>query len=214
MIRFIIILSLFISFAALAQVSSLTYSQSQHIAFVENYKNNTLIDSYITKDGLKISLGDTLTIGKAINKRDKYLFNNFFSHIVIGNTRGTRTKEFRSLPHNYSGDKVIVKSLFVTHKKFTGYKLWPNRKKMPLSVNIFVKDIKATRNIFSYSRKTILDIEDALSSGEVVNYNALPSKEEAIRKLKESKDLMDLGFISQEEYEKLRKKLTPVILEQ
>ena len=201
------------SCAALAQVSSLTYNQSQDITFVVHYKNNTLIDSYITKDGLIISLGDTLTIGKAVNERAKYLYDDVFSHIVIGNSRGTRTKEFRPLPHDYSGDKVIVKSLFVTHKRYTGYKLWPNRKKMPLSVNIFVKDLKTNRNILSYSRKTILDIEDALSSGEIINYNALPSRDEAISKLKESKDLMDLGFISQEEYEKLRKKLTPIILE-
>ena len=84
---------------------------------------------------------------------------------------------------------------------------------MPLSVNIFVKDLKSNRSLFSYSRKTILDIEEAFSSGEIVNSNALPSRKEAIRILKEKKDLMDLGFITKEEYEILKEKFLPVILQ-
>ena len=95
-----------------------------------NICSNTEIDSYISKDGITIRDGDTLIIGKALIDREKYLYDDVFSYIVIGNTKGTRTKEFRSLPHNYSGSKVVVKSLFVVHKKYTGYKLFPNRKKM------------------------------------------------------------------------------------
>ena len=200
-------------FSVFAQLKSLTYEQSQDISFVEQYTNNTEIDSYISKDGITIGVGDTLIIGKALIDRENYMYDDVFSYIVIGNTKGTRTKEFRSLPHNYSGDKVVVKSLFVVHKKYTGYKLFPKRKKMPLSVNIFVKDLKSNRSLFSYSRKTILDIEEAFSSGEIVNSNALPSRKEAIRILKEKKDLMDLGFITKEEYEILKEKLSPVILQ-
>ena len=85
---------------------------------------------------------------------------------------------------------------------------------MPLSVNIFVKKLKGQSSLFSYSRKTILNIENALSSGEIFNKNAPLSREDAIKKLKESKDLMDLDFISKEEYEELRKKLSPIILEE
>ena len=201
-------------FSVFAQLKTLTYEQSKDISFVEQYTNNTEIDSYISKDGITISDGDTLIIGRALIDREKYLYDDVFSYIVIGNTKGTRTKEFRSLPHNYSGTKVVVKSLFVVHKKYTGYKLFPNRKKMPLSVNIFVKDLKSNRSLFTYSRKTILDIEEAFSSGEVVNCNALPSRKEAIRILKEKKDLMDLGFVTKEEYEILKEKLSPVILQQ
>ncbi|MAU36268.1 MAG: hypothetical protein CMD14_02715 [Flavobacteriales bacterium] len=210
---YLIILFLLMQFSVFAQLKSLTYEQSQDISFVEQYTNNTEIDSYISKDGITIGVGDTLIIGKALIDRENYMYDDVFSYIVIGNTKGTRTKEFRSLPHNYSGDKVVVKSLFVVHKKYTGYKLFPKRKKMPLSVNIFVKDLKSNRSLFSYSRKTILDIEEAFSSGEIVNSNALPLRKEAIRILKEKKDLMDLGFITKEEYEILKEKLSPVILQ-
>ena len=181
MIKRIVILVLCLPLFTLAQNENLTYNQTNDIKFITQYKNNTAIDSYTTKDGLRIRVGDTLTIGNAVIKRKKYLFHDVFSHIVIGQTKGTTNKEFRYLPHNYSGSKAIVKSLFVTHEKFTGYKLWPNRKEMPLYVSVFVKDSrKGFSKMLSYSRKTILDIEKALSTGEIINPNAPLAKEEAI----------------------------------
>mgnify|MGYP000538227027 CR=1 FL=1 len=38
------------------------------------------------------------------------------------------------------------------------------------------------------------------------------TKEEAIAKLKESKDLLDLGMIKQEDFDKLKAELTPIIM--
>ena len=220
MIKYIIIFSLLLPLSVLAQQETLTYDQTRDIKFVEQYKNNTVIDSYTTKDDLIISVGDTLTIGEAVITREKYLFHDVFSHIVIGKTKGVYNKEYRYLPHRYSGNKVVVKSLFVTHEKYTGYKLWTNRRAMPLYVSVFVKNLKVDRNseedtrkVFLHSRKTILDVERALSSGEIINVNARLSREEAIKKLKESKDLMELDFLSKEEYEELKEKLTPIILD-
>ena len=173
MIKRIVILVLCLPLFTLAQNENLTYNQTNDIKFVTKYKNNTAIDSYTTKDGLRIRVGDTLTIGNAVIKRKKYLFHDVFSHIVIGKTKGRTNKELRPLPHKYSGSKVIVKSLFVTHEKFTGYKLFPNRKKMPLYVSVFVRESQSgISKIFSHSRKTILDIEKALSEREIVNYSA------------------------------------------
>ena len=139
------------------------------------------------------------------------MFDDTFSHIVVGNTKGVTNKEFKLLPHNYSGISVIVKSFFVTHEKVKEFIFFPNRKKTPLFVSIFVR---SSNSILSYSRKTIIDIEKALLSGEIVNYNAKLSKEDAIKKLKESKDLMELDFLSKEEYEKLREELRPIIIDQ
>ncbi len=69
MIKHIIIFSLLLPLSVLAQKETLTYDQTRDIKFVEKYKNNTVIDSYTTKDGLIISIGDTLTIGNAIINR-------------------------------------------------------------------------------------------------------------------------------------------------
>ena len=220
MMKKIAIIFLLLPLFTFAQRKDLTYDQANDIKYAEQYKNNTAINSYITKDGLIIKIGDTLTIGNAVIEREKYMFNDVFTHIVIGQTKGTTNKEFTPLPHNYSGSKVIINSLFVTHEKVAGYKLWPDRKETPLYVSVFVKNpkvkiksVKGLSKMLSHSRKTIVDIEKALSSGEIVNSNAPLSRQEAIKKLKESKDLMEIDLLSKEDYEKLKDKLTPIILD-
>ena len=220
MIKKIVILALCLPLFTLAQKESLTYDQTQDIEFAKQYKNNTTIDSYTTKDGFIISVGDTLSIGNAIIKRKKHMFHDVFSHIVIGETQATTNKELRYLPHNYSGNKAIVKSLFVTHEKFTGYKLFPNRKEMPLYVSVFVREYKTgISKIFSHSRKTILDIEKALSSGEIVNYNAPLSKDQKRNELVDLEDdgkydlllklgkLKESGILTEEEFQEEKKKI-------
>ena len=220
LIKNVLILTLCLPLFSFAQQKDLKYDHTQDVKFVEQYKNNTIIDSYTTKDGLRILVGDTLTIGDAIIKRKKYLFNDVFSHIVIGKTKGTTNKDSRYLPHNYSGNKVIIKSLFVTHEKFTGYKLRPNRKQMPLYVSVFVIEYESgISKIFSHSRKTILDIEKALSSGEIINHNTLLSKDQKINKLVDLEGagkydlllklgkLKESGILTEEEFQKEKKKI-------
>ena len=154
------------------------------------------------------------------------MFHDVFSHIVIGHTKGGTNKEYRPLSHNYSGSQVIVKSLFVTHEKFTGYKLFPNRKKMPLYVSVFVRESRSgISKIFSHSRKTILDIEKALSSGEIINYNAPLSKDQKRNKLEDLEEvnirkvdgkydlllklgkLKESGILTEEEFQEEKKKI-------
>jgi hypothetical protein len=220
MIKKIALLILCLPLFSSAQKKNLAYDQTNDIQFVKQYKNNTVIDSYTTKDGLTVSVGDTLIIGNAVIDRKKYIFHDVFSHIVIGKTKGTTNKEFRYLPHNYSGSKVIVKSLFVTHEKYNGYKLWPNRKEMPLYVSVFVREAQSgISKIFSHSRKTILDIEKALSSGEIINYNAPLSKGQKRNELVDLEDdgkydlllklgkLKESGVLTEEEFQEEKKKI-------
>ena len=66
-----------------AQKVDLTYDQANDINFVESYKDNTLIDSYKTKDGVIINVGDTLTIGNAVIKRKKRSLSQGIQHQKI-----------------------------------------------------------------------------------------------------------------------------------
>jgi hypothetical protein len=50
-----------------------------------------------------------------------------------------------------------------------------------------------------------------LATGELVNPKRAMTRSEAITKLKETKDLLELGMIKQEEYEKIKTELTPII---
>jgi len=170
MLRNLIIIVLFLPFSMIGQKKVLTYDQTQDIVFAEQYNTKEVLENYITKEGISISIGDTLTIGDALIKRKDYLFNDVFSHIVVGNTKGFKNREFEYLPHRYSDSKVIVKSFYVKHERFDGYKLWPNRKRIPLYVAVFVKNPKSKgfARIFLRSRKTILDIEKAFLCGEII----------------------------------------------
>jgi hypothetical protein len=55
-----------------------------------------------------------------------------------------------------------------------------------------------------------VNIEQALAFKEIKS--SILSREDAIAKLKESKDLFDLGLMTQEEYEAIKKELTPIIM--
>jgi hypothetical protein len=57
----------------------------------------------------------------------------------------------------------------------------------------------------------LIDYDSAVETGEVLNPNFI-SREQAISKLREAKELFDLEIISQEDYEKQKQKYTPIIL--
>ena len=199
------------------QIEKIVYDQTQDINYVKNIKNNTTVESYETKDKLIMKVGDTLTIGTAYNKKGRNILGDLFSNIATGNIKGT-TKELDYLPHSYNGQKVIIESIYVMHEKYNGYNPLYNRKEMPLYILVYAKrpkvqnvNIKNISTALSHKRITIVDIEKAFSLGEVINPVKKLNREEAIKKLKEAKDLFELDLMSKSEYEKLRLELTPII---
>jgi hypothetical protein len=54
-----------------------------------------------------------------------------------------------------------------------------------------------------------LNIEDAIAVGEIKSFGM--TSDEALAALKKAKDKLDLGLISQEEYDKIKAELTPYI---
>lgn len=57
-----------------------------------------------------------------------------------------------------------------------------------------------------------MNLPAAMKNGEFINPNAAMTREQAIAKLKEQKDLLDLGMITKEQFEELKVKLTPIIM--
>lgn len=56
-----------------------------------------------------------------------------------------------------------------------------------------------------------IDYEAALESGEILNAAEPMGREEAIKRLKEAKELLELEMMTQEEYDALKKELGPII---
>ena len=98
-------------------------------------------------------------------------------------------------------EKVVISEMTVFHK---------GSRKKPLRVMMLLGEPNGRAfGINKYMSTT--DYEKSVTSGEIRSLNAPMTKEEAIKKLKESKDLLDLGVISQEEYDKKKEELTPFI---
>jgi hypothetical protein len=57
----------------------------------------------------------------------------------------------------------------------------------------------------------VFDLSRAISLGEIINPNAPLNRAQAIAKLKEAKDLLELDMMTQEEFDALRAELSPII---
>mgnify|MGYP001231884964 FL=1 len=58
---------------------------------------------------------------------------------------------------------------------------------------------------------SVTNIDAALDTGELVS--SILTRSQAIAKLKESKDLLDLGLMSESEYNQIKEELTPIIID-
>ncbi len=80
----------------------------------------------------------------------------------------------------------------------------------PLYVSLYVKE-EGKKFYKGTTIRTIIDIEKAIETGEIVSKNKKTTREEAIKKLREAKDLLVIEAITQAEYDKLEKELMPII---
>lgn len=92
-----------------------------------------------------------------------------------------------------SEKKVIINKLKTYGNKTNGFKLYAHFKGYGLI-------------------PVLIDYETAFELGEIKNSNAKLTRKQAIEKLKELKELLDLGIINNEEYEKLKSELKPIIM--
>ncbi|WP_165749949.1 hypothetical protein [Cellulophaga sp. Z1A5H] len=151
---------------------------------VANYE--TLDGSYFGKrvDMYITKSKDTLRIGDTLTI-GKMSNENHYQYINQAN-------QFAG--SQLSGHKIIIKKLIVEKANknrqavlwvdFRGWGLYP----------VFI----------SY--------EQASEAGEVIVSNSKMTREQAIDELKEAKDLLELEVISKDEYNKLKERLTPIIM--
>ena len=127
--------------------------------------------------------GDTLKIGDTLTIGTPTT-DQGFAYITQGSQK-THPK--------LSNKKVKIHKLRSYGSKRSGYKLYVQFKGYGLlPVNI--------------------DYETARKKGEIINKNAKPTRKQAIEKLKEAKDLLELDMMTKKEFEKLKKELEPIIM--
>ena len=222
---FAIILA-FSSFSLFSQnkyIESMTFEQSQNIDYFIKVKNNTKLGEYITASGNSVKVGDTLIIG---NPTSSYSTSNTVgggTNIGYGRTKTRYAKEFEFVQLgrpaglgaimsgsekpamagiNLSQEVVLVKEMKTYHK---------GSKKKPLYVVIVLGEING--RAFGLNKYlSVMNTELAIESGEILLKNRKMTREEAIAKLREAKELLDLEMMSQEDYDALKKELSPIIM--
>uniref|UniRef100_UPI003217DAC8 hypothetical protein n=1 Tax=uncultured Draconibacterium sp. TaxID=1573823 RepID=UPI003217DAC8 len=225
--KIIILVLIFTSTLAYSQkqLDEITYDDCQNSEVFEQIKNYTKVLKYTAADGSVLSLGDTLIIGipsgsttnttavgagntvGAAKARSKT--KNSFSTIIMGRPAGFGNvmnamagESASNAGAEMQGEIVVISEMKLFHK---------GSKKKPLALQILLGEPNG--RAFGINKyMSVTDYEKAVLAGEIKSTNAPLTREEAITKLKESKDLLDLGVISQTDYDKLKQELTPIIL--
>ena len=179
---------------------SLTSVEAKDLEITSGFRNGDEILEFTLEDGNVIRKGSEFIIGTPLNPT-----TFTYTRIYVGyyNLLSELLTPSIVLNSSFKGTKVVVETLKVNRQKL--------KRKSELMILAYVYD-PAMSSLFGEKRRTIIDLELALSTGEVVNPNQKMTREQAIVKLKESKDLLDLGLLTQEEYDKIKAELTPIIM--
>jgi hypothetical protein len=204
---FIFILLELLSFDINAQqqteIDTLTYNETTLEEIIKTIKQGTIVRSYESKTGEYINIGDTLKIGMPKNS-----LSDTYVTIQSGKLKGATKLLIGNNPiklnTNWSGKELIVQEMYAGHLG--------GGKNQPIGVYLFLGNANEVELIKGLLSIQVVNIDSALEQGEIFTKKFYMSKSDAVKKLKEQKDLLDLGIISKDEFEMQKIKLTPIIL--
>lgn len=137
--------------------------------------------NYTAKDGSIYNIGDTINIGIPSGTNGKFI--HLYKVDILGTTYIVGGEAINT--------HIVLKSIRVGGTKRSGWK-----------VSFQTKGMTFVDNYFLY-------IEDAIVTGEIDS--GVMSSDEALRHLKNEKDKLDLGLITQEEFDKRKEELSKFI---
>ena len=227
---FAIIFSI-INIQAQDEIDVLTYDNTQDINFFSTIKNGAQVKEYTTINKNSVKIGDTLVLGAPTSEEmSTRTYSGSYGTKARGGvaqSRSTSTKTyefiqmgrpagFGSIMTAMNGDAqnmadnslknttVIVNEIKTYHR---------GSKKKPLYDVMVLGEING--RAFGINKYlSVMDTELAIESGEVLLKNRKMTRDEAIAKLKEAKELMEVDMMSKEEFEELKIELAPIIKNQ
>lgn len=231
-------LAVFISLHAHAQeeesamLQTLTFEECNTQSFFERVRNGTMVAQYVAADGSVLNIGDTLVLGTPGGSRatstGSVVGGVINGHVGVGVSTAGRTNirsqyatiimgkpaGFGNVMNALAGEQasfasadrqgevVVIAEMRVRHD---------GGRKKPLELMVLLGEPNGRAfGINKYMSTS--DYEASVTQGEIRTLNAPPTRDEAIAKLKESKDLFDLELLSEEEYNKIKDELSPIIL--
>lgn len=175
----------------------MTYEDTQNIEIAREISNNSDLTSYVSSHGTTLKIGDRLIFGKPSTNTNQYTCC-WFGKVT---TASVLVSSPIPLAGSFQAEEVVVDRIAVYRSKMN--------KNTPLMVAVYVSNPNAPAMA---KNRTIFDYEKAIQLYEVINPNQPMSRDEAIAKLKEAKDLLDLGIIDQKKYDSLKAAYTPLII--
>jgi len=227
-ITFLIVLLSSVNIYAQENIDLLTYANTQDINFFSSIKNGAKVKEYITVSKNSVKIGDTLILGtptsEEMNTRTYSGSYGTKARGGVAQSRSTSKKTYEFLQmgrpagfgsimaamngnaqsmadNSLKNTSVIVNEIITYHR---------GSKNKPLYVVMVLGEING--RAFGINKYlSVMDTELAIESGEVLLKNRKMTRDEAIAKLKEAKELMEIDMMSKEEFEKLKKELAPII---
>ncbi|OWK69799.1 hypothetical protein [Pedobacter sp. AJM] len=227
-ITFLILLLSGINIYAQENIDLLTYENTQDINFFNSIKNGAQVKEYVTVSKNSVKIGDTLMLGtptsQEMNTRTYSGSYGTKARGGVAQSRSTSKKTyeflqmgrpagFGSIMAAMNGDaqsmadnslkntSVVVNEIKTYHR---------GSKNKPLYVVMVLGEING--RAFGINKYlSVMDTELAIESGEILLKNRKMTRDEAITKLKEAKELMEIDMMSKEDFEKLKKELAPII---
>ena len=227
-IAFLTILLSIINISAQEDISLLTYANTQDINFFNSIKNGAQVKEYITTNKNSVKIGDTLILGSPTSQEtNTRTYAGSYGNQLRGGVAQSRSTSkktyefvkmgrpagFGSIMTAMNGDAQIMadnslKNTTVVVNEMKAYHRGSKNK--PLYVIIVLGEING--RAFGINKYlSVMDTELAIESGEILLKNRKMTRDEAIAKLKEAKELMEIEMMTKEKFEELKKELAPVI---
>ena len=146
----------------------------------------------ILKDGSKVVVGQEMKLGESVSKLSNDYETIFMGRLTIGGALLAPPTRANS---SFKQNDYIVEEIKV--KRSMGQ----------VSALFYLKNMSSDTMGLRY----VTVSEASLANGEAINPNRAMTRTEAIAKLKEAKDLMELDMMTQAEFNALRDELTPII---
>lgn len=210
-------------------IDSLSYENTQDIAVFKDIKNRTLVNKYRTINNNVIQVGDTVVLGTPTSEElNSKTYTGSYGNRARGGVSTTRstTKKtyeyiklgrpsgFGSVMASLSDEQqpmadITLKNTNTIVEEIRAYHR--GSKKKPLYLVMVLGEING--RAFGFNKYlSVMDTELAIESSEIVLKNRKMTRDEAILKLKEAKELLDIQMLSEEDFEKLKKELGPIIM--
>jgi hypothetical protein len=192
------VLMSFVSYGQTEVSDTLDYNRFKEDGYLKEYRNNHQFAAMKMLDGSIIKAGDQIVIGKPSSVNTIAQTNvglvggsisqvSAFNYLTVGRLGLSVMAGMQYLPANYTNKKATVKEI-----------------KKGWTIIYFGDNEKAV--------STVMNVLEAVNTGEIVNPNAAMTRDQAIAKLKEQKDLLDLGMITKEQFDKIKLELTPIVM--